>query len=34
MERFLHAREMETECVALLADLAASLGQPKVEVSS
>lgn len=34
LQRFLHAREMETECTILLADLAAGLGQPKVEVSS
>jgi len=34
LERFLHAQEMETECTILLADLAAGLGQPKVEVSS
>jgi hypothetical protein len=33
MERFLHAREMETEHAVLLVDLAAGLGQPKVEVS-
>jgi len=34
MGRLLHAREMETECAVLLADLAAGLGQPKVEVRS